>query len=624
MELYIDLENAGLEKLLLARRGEDLLAMVKLLPVGKPYPTRKAEMAALIMEHLAGEALRDTWEGLDHVQRLAVAESLYDPDRRFRQGQFQAKYGKLPKGFKEVGYRQSSPLRLFLYPLVRYEGMPAVVPVDLAERLRVFVPEPPRVEIRSTVELPARVRQPKRGYLRRRVDVPSDQSGLRQHDSEQVALREVLTLLRLVQANAVTVSTATRRPTAASVRRIAAVLEGDDFFDPDEKHADRRDQAPGPIRALAWPLLLQAGKLAASKGSKLALTKAGQAALAAASADVLKNLWGRWITNPMFDELSRIENIKGQTRGRGKQQLTPVAERRHVVAEALAECPLGEWMSFDDFTRFMRASSHDFEVTTDPWTLYLTEPRYGSFGFSGRHDWSFLQGRYVLCVLFEYAATLGLIDIAFTRPEGAWQDFAQLSNVDSLPFLSRYDGLQYFRVNRLGAYCLDRTSSYTPSRPEVRARLSVYPDGRIQCVEGSLGHDEALLLETYAAREAAGVWRLDRARMVAAIENGRNLEELRNFIAERDDQDLPDRVEGFLRQTERASRALLPRGPAVLFECADAETRTRLAEDRTVGPLCLPAGESHLAVPEKSVNAFRKAVHGMGYGMGGNAGVTAL
>ena len=620
MELYLDLEHAGLKKLLLARRSEDLLATLKLL-TGKPYPTRKTDIAAAIMEHLAGERLRDAWDGLDQTQRQAVAESLYDPDRRFRHDRFGAKYGKLPVGLKDGDYRASTLLSLFLYPLERFGDTLAVVPVDLAERLRAFVAEPPGLEVRVTPELPAEVRQPRHRYAMRGANATVDVVELRRHDAEQVALRELLTLLRLVQANAVTVSKATRRPTAPSVRRIADVLEGGDFFDPNAKRVNKWNQVPGPVRALAWPLVLQAGKLAALNGSRLSLTQAGHAALTAPAANSLRYLWDRWITNPLFDEFSRIDDIKGQTRGRGKQRLTPAAERRDVVAEALAECPVGEWVSFDDFARFMRAGAFDFSVTTDPWTLYLVEPRYGSFGFSGQHDWSVLEGRYALCVLFEYAATLGLIDIAYTRPENARLDFKSLSSADSLAYLSRYDGLRYFRLNPLGAYCLGLAPSYTPSQPEVRGRLSVHPDGRIRSAPGSLGHDEILLLETYADSEAAGVWRLNRTRILLAIEDGRDLDELRNFIAERDDQELPQRVESLLQQTARNARALRPRDSAALFECVDAETRERLVADKTVGRLAMPAGERHLAVPDKSVNAFRKAVHGMGYGMAGGVAV---
>ena len=612
---YVDLERAGLEDLLLARSSEDLLHLVKLLPIAKPHPTRKADRATAIMEQLSGERLRNAWEILDKLDRLAVAESLYDPDRRFWPDRFRAKYGKLPKGFAESGYWRSSPLDLYIHPVMRRSHTPTVVPVDLAAQLRAFVPEPPGVEMRSIAELPAQVRQPRREHVESGKTASFALVEPRRHDAEYAALREVTTLLRLVQANAVTVSATTRRPTAASVRRVAAVLQGGDFFDPNEKKAKHWEQVPGAVRAFAWPMLLQGGKLASLNGSELALTKAGRDALAAPPASALKDLWAGWITNPLFDEFSRVDAIKGQTRGKGKRHLTSAAGRRSVIADALAECPVGNWVLFDEFARFMRASSFDFEVTTEPWTLHLVERHYGSMGYSGNHDWSVLQGRYVLCVLFEYAATLGLIDIAYVRPENARLDFTRLSNADSLAYLSRYDGLIYFRVNPLGAYCLDLAPSYTPTRPEVQARLSVYPDGRIQSAHGSLGHDEVLLLETFAKTEDAGVWRLDRARIVRAIEDGRNLDELRDFFADRDEQELPEPVEGLLRQTERAARALRPGGSAELFECADAETLARLTQDRTVGPLCLAAGDRHLVVPEKSVDAFRKAVHAMGYGI---------
>ena len=147
--------------------------------------------------------------------------------------------------------------------------------------------------------------------------------------------------------------------------------------------------------------------------------------------------------------------------------------------------------------------------------------------------------------------------------------------------------------------------------------LRVFPDRRLQPAGATLTTDEALLLETYAHREAADVWRLDGTKLLLAIENGHDIGELREFIAARDDQELPEPVEGFLRNTERDARALAPRGTASLFECTDADIAARLAQDRTTGKLCLLAGERHLAVPAKSEKAFRKAVHGMGYGMSG-------
>jgi hypothetical protein len=57
-------------------------------------------------------------------------------------------------------------------------------------------------------------------------------------------------------------------------------------------------------------------------------------------------------------------------------------------------------------------------------------------------------------VLLEYAATLGLIDVAYTDPRGARGDYRALWGADQLACLSRYDGLVAVRVNELGAAIL--------------------------------------------------------------------------------------------------------------------------------------------------------------------------
>ena len=109
-----------------------------------------------------------------------------------------------------------------------------------------------------------------------------------------------------------------------------------------------------------------------------------------------------------------------------------------------------------------------------------------------------------------------MIDVAYTHPRGARQD----PSGGELEFLSRYDGLRFFRLTPLGAYCLELAESYVPSTPAARASLSVFPDLRVQVAGGTLTPDEQMLLETYAAPESEGGWRLDHARTVAAIENG--------------------------------------------------------------------------------------------------------
>lgn len=72
---------------------------------------------------------------------------------------------------------------------------------------------------------------------------------------------------------------------------------------------------------------------------------------------------------------------------------------------------------------------------------------YDSLGSDGFHDWPLLQDRYTLAVLFEYAATLGLIGIEYVPPVGAREDYRDNWGGDDLDQLSCYDGLLALCLN---------------------------------------------------------------------------------------------------------------------------------------------------------------------------------
>ena len=594
--------------------GDALRPLMGLLPIARPLPTRKADMVAAIERHLSGSSLRELWDRLDETQQLAVSEALSDPHAILHPHPFKAKYGKLPFGFdRDASRKRASVLRLFLYASHRYEA-PTNIPPDLAQRLRAFVPPPPETELATADDLPDTVQQPRFRYLPRGQKQEFDPVALTRRDMERAAQHDLFAVLRLIDRGRVAVSAKTRRPSAAASRSIAAELEGGDFLEPAAGETPEREHEIGPIRAFAWPCLMQAARLAELRGSRLALTKAGRAALAAPAWETLRRLWKRWLATTLLDEFSRVEAIKGQSRGKGRQSLTAASGRRPVVADALAECPVGRWVRFDDFSQFMQAASFRFDVTRDPWHLYLSEPEYGSLGHHGYHDWRILQGRYLLCLLFEYAATLGLIDVAYTDPDNARPDFMHMWGADDLAYLSRYDGLHYFRLNPLGAYCLGLDEAYEPSAPPARAALTVYPGLWLQAA-AALSPDELLMLETYADEAEDGVWRLDADKALDAIESGHDPDAFRQFLAARDDQPLPETVDGFLRDAERGARALRMQGTALLVECADAKIAARLATDARTSRLCQRAGERQLVVRTASEKAFRKAARALGYGM---------
>jgi hypothetical protein len=123
----------------------------------------------------------------------------------------------------------------------------------------------------------------------------------------------------------------------------------------------------------------------------------------------------------------------------------------------------------------------------------LAHPRgnrqYGSLGYDGYYHWDLLDGPYTLAVLFEYAGTLGLLDLDFQNNWGG----------DGLEALGRYDGLQSIRLNALGGYALGLTDIYTPVAVDAEeARpLKVLPNLDIVAT-GVLSPADQLVLSAYA------------------------------------------------------------------------------------------------------------------------------
>jgi hypothetical protein len=295
--------------------------------------------------------------------------------------------------------------------------------------------------------------------------------------------------------------------------------------------------------------------------------------------------------------------------------MTARQPRREAIVEALASCPVSEWIRIGEFSRYMQAGGYGFEVTNDPWKLYICDRQYGSLGYSGFNDWNILQLRYILCFLFEYAATLGLIDIAYVHPEKALNDYHDLWGVDDLRWLSRYDGLRAFRITHLGAFCLGMTDTFTPRKAACSVNLSVLPNLTISAVSGELAPEEVLMLETWDEPLGGNIWRLNQERALDAIERGRCVREFASFLQERDGQPLPETVEAFCRASETNGTAVRCHGEAVLFECRDAVTAAMLCRQKELDNLCYLAGETTIAVPSAHVQRFRKCARSLGFGV---------
>ncbi len=611
------MSDPSLRTALDSRNVDELKKLVALRPNIATKPTRKGELIEALERFLIGGGAVQLWGQLNQLEQSAVAEAVHSEEGAFDAGAFKAKYGALPVFEIEEKNRWSrspTPLSLFIY---RNPQGPPSIPPDLREKLRAFVPKPAAAKFNSLEHIPE---APVREWTSHYFDEKKRTRIYEQHEAplivrltEQAAFQDLRIVLRSIDQEKISVSSKTFLPSKATTALLNDLLREHDFFQLTEK-VNSWDSELGPVKAFSWPLLVQAAKFAALRNDKFLLTKTGRAALEAPPANALRELWNAWVTRGIIDEFSRIDTIKGQ-KGKGSKSFTAPEDRRLTINCALAECPVGRWVEIGEFSRYMRAGGFQFEVTRNPWSLYISDPQYGSLGYDGYGGWNVLQERYLLCLLMEYAAPLGVVDIAYEHPAGARSDFHGQWGTDDLIFLSRYDGLRYFRLTPLGAFILGRVDQYEFRKEEPTVSLTVLPNRQIRIERGELSADQTLLLENFAELQGTGLWVLDEARAIRAVEKGARMAELRSFLAAGDPQPLPEPVEGFLVAVEERGAACICEGTVLLIECISPHIAETIAQNSQTGKLCQRAGERCLVVRLDKEKAFRTALNSIGYGM---------
>ena len=561
--------------------------------------TRKAELVEAVEVEFSGNNVLRVFESLNDLEKKAVAEALYAEDLCFDKAKLVAKYGSAPPFYQtntEATYAQREELqrvKLFFYQK-RYDWGKMMIPKDVAQPLRQFVKRPAPLLVKT-------------------IEKPIEEKGLLVVNTECEAVHAVTALLRLAEQGKLKISQKTGMVTkAVSKAALEQLCIKDYYTDEVAFPTGKYDQVIGNMKPIGWLRMLEVAGLFKMVGTKSKLTPSGIKMLNKPAHEVISHVWKKWISNSKYDEFNRVEEIKGQHR---KGHMTAKPPRRKAIVEALSDCPVGQWVDVQVFSKYMLGAGYDFEVSKNEYNLYLCDREYGHLGYDGYGGWQTVEYRYILAFLFEYAATLGLIDIAHVEPANALNDFRGQWGTDDLVWLSRFDGLRAFRITDLGAYCLGLTDTFQPTDSTEGLAITVSPRLTIEVTSGQLQPQHKLLLDTWAKQETESVWRLEPLRARDAIERGQDKQSLLDFLESRDDQFLPDTVVGFLRKSESDAQALKRVGEMELLNCRDSQTRDLILTHKDTSKYCMKCGETQLVVFSNKLDRFRKVVHAMGLGI---------
>lgn len=196
----------------------------------------------------------------------------------------------------------------------------------------------------------------------------------------------------------------------------------------------------------------------------------------------------------------------------------------------------------------------------------MGDPTYGSLDYYD--TWPLLQLRYLLVYLFEYGATAGIVDVAYTHPDNARPDYLSCWGADELPYLSHCDGLMYIRMNVLGAFVTGITDQF--GAPEEKETFDA--KGEILYYAGSepVAPDCSFFLDKIADRISADQWRISTLSLLNAVNADASIKEIEIFLTTLNPVLIPLWVQThhalyFSAFVQRPGSGLHPRGPGRFF-----------------------------------------------------------
>ena len=437
-----------------------LKALAKQLGLPKTL-TRKADLSRA-MEQYVDKNLDVILGRLNDNERLFLAEAAHH-EGHVSPRVFHAKHRvSAPHTSRWARKCEVSLTRLLVHEDEDTGGV--CIPKDWAERLRSLLPKPPEATITTVGELPTVLDLGKEGS-----DYEGEKRPIHVFEGEKTVFAELRRVLSLIQAGKVRVQDRSCRPTDATARLLAGCLLVPDFdLELPKDLRNNYTETVGLVRTHAWAVLLQQCGWAKPHAGPLVLTKAGKELLGTMSPEQFREGFQRFLRDGQFDELNRINHIRGQS-GRAKRGMTSPSERRNAICDSMSRWSLQQWVPLSEAFRFIDASDNYLHVTNDPYDLYFCELRYRSLSDAGED----IERQYLRAFFMEPLATLGVVDIAYVCPHGLWPELSGSWGTDDMEFCSRYDGLLYVRLSSLGAFCLGMTENYDPPVAVKRSLLKV-------------------------------------------------------------------------------------------------------------------------------------------------------
>ena len=267
----------------------------------------------------------------------------------------------------------------------------------------------------------------------------------------------------------------------------------------------------------------------------------------------------------------------------------------------------------DDFFRFLRATDRDFVKAHTPTCCTSRSTTTATWARSGGATWEPLAGPLRPGALFEYAATLGLLDVAYLSPHGTRTRLPRPLGCRR-PLLP--EPLRQPPVSCASTRWARGVSAWRRRRSAGRDTavvVQVLPNLDVVATAPPLAASDRLLLERYAEPQSEAVWELDAGQ--GPDRGGRRdaVGGVGGFPGGPQRSASAADGAGVSRRHEGPGRAVATLGLALLLLCADATVARQLAGDPQLRERCRLAGENWLVFCAADETAVRRVLRRLGY-----------
>ena len=319
-------------------------------------------------------------------------------------------------------------------------------------------------------------------------------------------------------------------------------------------------------------------------------------------------LKGKLVKNDGYEYTTKYLNyLKGVKNIKKSENLSRSLE---TIVELIQDLPSNEIISVSNIINYLTYRDKFLEIIEPKDVfdyIYINESNYGRTRISQHEEYhQYIVEPFVKSILF-ILGSFGLFTLYYDNPKG--NDSLYLKN----NYLSKYDGLKYIQLTKLGEYVFGKINDYSFKVEEENVEVVYDSDLLIITILGS-APIMSMFLEKVAVKIGENKYKMDKGRFLKGIETIHELEEKIKEFKNKFYKNLPTAWENFFDELKTNTNFLTEESHIKVFKVKqDKEFFKVLATDIQLKEYILKAEGFYILIKEENIHKVKKILAKYGY-----------